>query len=446
MPFRIVRNDLTKMETDAIVNTANPEPLVGSGCDFAVYAAAGRDELLRYRKEKIGPAAEGEVFLTPGFALPAGHIIHAVSPRYIDGKHGEEEKLRSCYRKSLALAAEQGFRSIAFPLISTGSFRYPREEGMRIAADEIHAFLFEHDMEVLLVVFDEQATELGKRIDPDLKAYIDRNYVQLQAGEEYGGGEFLGDAAGRGRARQGRRRNIPPQFGPLTEDLLEEAAFGRAEASQAPGPETDAGISGALGGAFETGAKAPGKRKGAGRLKDILQEPFLRKKQSKQKDAKEPDGEIPLTAGAVMPEPAPAGLPPKNSPLYDQAVLELEAKLAERLKHRSDTFSEYLMYLIKEKDLENADVYNAALVDKKVFSKIKNNRDYHPQKRTALCLCIGAHLNLDETRDLLARAGYALSPCDMTDIIFAYFIENRIYDMLEVDIRLEDYGLPCIVS
>ena len=112
----------------------------------------------------------------------------------------------------------------------------------------------------------------------------------------------------------------------------------------------------------------------------------------------------------------------------------------------SDTFAQYLLYLIQEKGMKNADVYKRAIVDKKVFSKIKNHPDYHPQKLTALCLCIGARLNLDESRDLLARAGYALSPCDKTDIIFSYFIENEIYDMIELDIQLEEHGLPCIIS
>lgn len=123
-----------------------------------------------------------------------------------------------------------------------------------------------------------------------------------------------------------------------------------------------------------------------------------------------------------------------------------ESKLEERMSHLSDTFSQYLLYLIQDKHMKNAEVYKRAIVDKKIFSKIKNNPDYHPQKRTALCLCVGAKLNLDETKDLLARAGYALSPCDKTDIIFSYFIENEIYDMIELDIQLEEHGLPCIIS
>ena len=123
-----------------------------------------------------------------------------------------------------------------------------------------------------------------------------------------------------------------------------------------------------------------------------------------------------------------------------------ESKLEERMHHMSDTYSEYLMYLIQERHMENAEVWKRAIVDKKIFSKIKNNVNYHPNKMTALCLCIGAKLNLDESKDLLARAGYALSPCDKTDIIFSYFIENEIYDMIELDIQLEEHGLPCIIS
>lgn len=153
MPFKIVRNDITRMQTDAIVNTANALPTVGPGCDHAIYEAAGRDDLLSYRKEHIGTVKEGEAFITPGFHLPAKYIIHAVSPLFVDGNRGEEELLRSCYQKVLALAVENGIRSIAFPLISTGSFGYPKEEGIRIAVDEIHDFLLTREMQIYLVVF-----------------------------------------------------------------------------------------------------------------------------------------------------------------------------------------------------------------------------------------------------------------------------------------------------
>ena len=376
MPFRIVRNDITEMNTEAIVNTANDHPTVGTGCDHAVYQAAGYNELLVYRKEKIGFVKEGEAFITPGFRLPARYIIHAVSPLYIDGKHGEEELLRSCYRKSLALAAQYGIRSIAIPLISTGGFGYPKEEGMRIAVDEIHAFLLQSDMQITLVVFDEKATRMGRSLYPDLEAYIDLNYVQEKRKEEYGG---------------------PYYSAPIAR---EEAAFSDYENAAAP---------------------------------------------SSASLFAEAEESAPFFGEAEKPAPfyAEAGKPGFDE---DFAIEEMQRKLNERLKHVSDTFPQYLLYLISQKGMDNTEVYKRAIVDKKVFSKIKNNPDYHPQKLTALCLCIGAKLSMDETRDLLARAGYALSPCDKTDIIFSYFIENGIYDMIELDIQLEEHGLPCIIT
>ena len=337
------------MRCDAIVNTANTKPIIGSGCDYAVYKAAGKRRLSEYREKNIGEVPEGDVFLTPGLRLPAHYIIHAVSPLYIDGAHGEEEKLRDCYRKSLSLAWEQRCRSIAFPVISTGSFGYPKEEGIRIAADEIQAFLQNHEMLIYLVVFDAQSARYGKRFDKDLQAYIDENYVDAKHHEEYG------------IQTMALRRDLDDEaFSPYEDDLYEEDS---------------------------------------------------------DEDSEE-----------------------------ENAFTELhESKLEERMKHLTDSFSEYLLYLIEEKGMTNADVYKRALVDKKTFSKIKNHADYHPQKMTAMCLCMGAKLNLDETRDLLARAGYALSPCDKTDIIFSYFIENQIYDMIELDIQLEEHGLSCLI-
>lgn len=381
MPFKIVRNDITKMETDAIVNTANAYPEVGAGCDYAVYEAAGYEELLSYRKAQIGPVREGEVFLTPGFRLPAKYIIHAVSPLFLGGNQGEEELLRSCYRKSLALAAGTGIRSIAFPLIATGSFGYPKEEGMRIAVDEIHAFLLHSDMLVYLVVFDEKAVRMGRNLYPDLEAYIDRNYVFKKQEAEYGGSWYAASVA-----------------------------------------EKEPAASNAFAGNY----RRPG----------LLQSIFKQNQKAAEED---------------VPESGPvedASLPAPGASFYDDddAFEEMQRRLKARMEHMTDTFPQYLLYLIRSKGMENAEVYKRAIVDKKVFSKIKNNPDYHPQKLTALCLCIGAKLNLDESRDLLARAGYALSPCDKTDIIFSYFIENGIYDMIELDIQLEEHGLPCIIT
>ena len=349
MAFKIVRNDITKMHVDAIVNTANEAPQYSNGVDTAVYKAAGEEELLAERK-KIGWMKEGDVAITQGFQLPAKYIIHAVSPRYIDGTFDEETKLRSCYKKSLELAYENKCESIAFPLISTGSYGYPKEEGMRIAVDEINAFLMNHPMQIYLVVFDSTATRLGERIYPGLDSYIDQNYVSERSEEEY-------------------------------EEVFFDAVRG-----------------------VEADRTMP------------LYSPF------------------PCTANANPSH--------EEKTIFEEGTSfdfyeEHESKLQERMKHLSDTFSEYLLYLIEDKGLTNAEVYKKAIVDKKVFSKIKNNPDYHPKKMTAMCLCVGARLNLDETKDLLARAGYALSPCDKTDVIFSYFIENKISDCRQSGVRTQ---------
>lgn len=401
MPLKVVRNDITKMNTEAIVNTANDHVSVGTGCDYAVYMAAGYDTLLKYREEKIGFVPEGDAFITPGFQLAAKYIIHAVSPLYLDGEQGEEEKLRSCYRKSLQLAKENNIKSISFPLISTGGFGYPKEEGMRIAVDEINAFLFENEMDIYLVVFDAKATLLGKKIYPDLEAYIDHNYVENKREEEYGD-DYSKFAESKGSVDAAPR----PAMAMLASPMV--AAPKEATPKQA-----------------------------------TTKEDLLRKAAPKASKSSKS-----FRIGSIFRNSStPEGLAEKKQSDEDfDFEGQHESLLEERMRHISDTFSQYLMYLIQDKKMENAEVWKRAIVDKKVFSKIKNNPDYHPQKLTALCLCVGAKLNLDETKDLLARAGYALSPCDKTDIIFSYFIENEIYDMIELDIQLEEHGLPCIIT
>ncbi len=413
MAFKIVRNDITKMNTEAIVNTANDHPTVGTGCDSAVYKTAGHDELLAYRKDKIGFVPEGDAFITPGFNLKAKYIIHAVSPLYMGGNEGEEEKLRSCYRKSLKLAKENGIKSVAFPLISTGGFGYPKEEGMRIAVDEINAFLLNNEMDIFLVVFDDKAKSLGKRIFPDLEEYIDQNYVEDKRGEEYGEGFFGSASIDTGTTEL------------LSNERMVERRRRRAEEARRNEPAD-----------FSVGAAHPPMASPA--LPRALKPSGLGSI-FKKKSAKE-------SAPLMEAEMIEAFETDEEDSSFLDFETEHESKLEERMRHISDTFSQYLMYLIQDKKMENADVYKRAIVNKKIFSKIKNNVDYHPQKLTALCLCVGAKLNLDESKDLLARAGYALSPCDKTDIIFSYFIENGIYDMIELDIQLEEHGLPCIIS
>lgn len=185
MPFRIIRNDITKVTADAIVNTANPRPVIGRGTDSAVYAAAGAEKLLDERA-KIGVIERGQAAATPAFALHAKYIIHTVGPSWEGGDHGEQEVLRSCYRSSLTLAAELKAKSIAFPLIATGVYGFPKDEALNIALSEIGKFLFTHDMDVILVVFDQTAFELSKQLVGEIDEYIDEHGVGEARRDEYG--------------------------------------------------------------------------------------------------------------------------------------------------------------------------------------------------------------------------------------------------------------------
>lgn len=199
MPFKIIRNDITKVRADAIVNTANPEPVIGRGTDSAIYMAAGEEQLLAERK-KIGPIRPGCAVSTPAFNLDAKYVIHTVGPVWIDGSHGERETLHSCYQNSLSLAAELKCDSIAFPLIATGVYGFPKDEALNIALSEIGKFLLTHDMKVTMVVFDRRAMELSEDLVGGIEQYIDEHAAQAIHVEEYGGDVY------EARVREIRRR------------------------------------------------------------------------------------------------------------------------------------------------------------------------------------------------------------------------------------------------
>lgn len=194
MPLQFIRNDITKVKADAVVNTANPNAAVGSGTDSAIYCAAGKDQLLAERK-KIGIIKPGEAAYTPAFNLDAKYIIHTVGPSWIDGKHGEREILHSCYEKSLAMAADLECKSAAFPLIATGVYGFPKDEALQIALAEINKFLLSHDMKVILVVFDRKALELSGKLVGDIEEYIDEHSADEILDAEYAeyGGPYRND-------------------------------------------------------------------------------------------------------------------------------------------------------------------------------------------------------------------------------------------------------------
>ncbi|MDE6589065.1 MAG: macro domain-containing protein [Oscillospiraceae bacterium] len=177
MPFMIVRQDITKMQVDAVVNAANTGLQMGGGVCGAIFKAAGA-AALQAACDKLSPIETGKAVITPGFSLPAKYVIHAAGPVYsLWHKRQCREQLRSAYIESLKLAEKSGCESIAFPLISSGIYGYPKDEALEAARSAIEDFLQDHDMEVYLAVFDKSSFLIGKALLGRVESYIDQHYV-----------------------------------------------------------------------------------------------------------------------------------------------------------------------------------------------------------------------------------------------------------------------------
>lgn len=387
MPFRIIRDDITRVKADAIVNTANPQPIIGSGTDTAVYRAAGEQKLLAARKE-IGPIEPGDTAYTPAFKLKAKYILHTVGPVWIDGSHGEREILHSCYEKSLVLAAELECESIAFPLMSTGSYGFPKDEALQIALAEINKFLLQHEMLVTLVVFDKKAFELSSKLMGEIEAFIDENLVRELRENEYAyGSSSRGrrsyEAEDERRRRINNRRRKDAAYYSLKEMQVEEAASCFSEEAEAD------------------------------------------------------SSEMPMPPLANMAPPAPA--------MYSAPSLaSAEKSLDDLLSEEEDTFQQRLFKLIDKSGMTDVNVYKKANVDRKLFSKIRSNENYKPKKETAIALAIALELDMPAMQDLLSRAGLALSPGSKFDLIITYFVTHHIYDIFEINAVLFEYNQPCL--
>ena len=317
MPLEIIRDDITKVQVDAIVNAANESLLGGGGVDGAIHRAAGPELLAECRT--LGGCRVGEAKITKGYRLPARHVIHTVGPVWRGGENGEDKLLAACYKNSLALAREHDLESIAFPLISSGAFGYPKDKALQVAIAEIGDFLLRHDMTVYLVVFDRAAFTLSEKLFASIAGYIDDHY---------------------------------------SDELALKICENRYSME-----------------------------------------------------------------AAMTPVPAPAPAAPAGP----------VRKLADVVRQLEETFSQRLLRLIDEKGLSDAVVYKRANIDRKLFSKIRNDIHYKPSKPTVLALAIALRLSLDETRDLLLKAGFALSHSSKFDIIVQYFIEEGNYNIFEIN-------------
>ncbi|MCH5191298.1 MAG: macro domain-containing protein [Oscillospiraceae bacterium] len=324
MPLQIVRNDITKIECDAIVNAANSTLLGGGGVDGAIHKAAGGGLLLECMR--LGGCRTGQAKITGGYNLPCKYVIHTVGPKWKGGHNGEKELLESCYRESLKLAKEYNCGSVAFPLISSGVYGYPKAPALKVAMDVISSFLLENDMLVYMVIFDKAAYQISEKLFSEIKSYIDDRYV----------------------------------------DRHRDARLERMRAVQ-------------------------------------MSQPLY---------------------GMERVHPQAASLPTAA-----QKPLDLESALGTI----DESFSEMLLRKIDEKGMTDSQCYKKANVDRKLFSKIRSDVHYHPSKTTAIAFAIALELSLEETKDMLMKAGFALSHSNKFDIIIEYFITNSNYNVFEIN-------------
>ena len=416
MPFQIIRDDITRMNVDAIVNPASPSLLGGGGVDGAIHNAAGPQ--LREACRRLGGCRVGEVKVTSGFELPCRYIFHTVGPVWKGGLFGEEIALRSCYNNALSMAVQMQCESIAFPLISGGAFAYPVKKALRVATECITAFVLEHDLSVSLVLYGSDSLLEGRKLFPDIQEYIDDHYVG-QKEKQYG---F-------------RRRQRYSSFSmPAENDILESADAHIAEYG-AKEPEDSFFDSSASESALE------------GFSADSWDSGFaMPTAQPDRPDAAK--SEPPENTGSFSAIPAPqakpareaASLRPQKRPREAAASVFSSAEEAyapETLDWLFDqideSFQQMLLRKIDESGMTDAQCYKKANVDRKLFSKIRKDVLYRPSKATAIAFAVALELSLPETEDLLNKAGFALSRSSRFDLIIRYFIEQRRYDIFEIN-------------
>lgn len=354
MSLQIIRDDITRVRCDAIVNAAKKSLLGGGGVDGAIHRAAGPRLLIECMT--LGGCKTGQAKITGGYALPAKYVIHTVGPVWQGGSCGEREQLASCYRQSLQLAVKHNCQSVAFPLISTGAFGFPKDQALRIAVNTITDFLLEldTDLTVYLVIFNKSAYLISKKLYADIKSFIDDVYV----------------------------------------DEHDDSPRRRFERFQAAQMEDEAPL-------FDTEDVCYTRP-----LPDNSEKTELRKMRES------------------FPSPAPTAPDPSGTRMTN---------LTNLLRQMDESFTQMLLRKIDERGIKDSECYKRANIDRKLFSKIRSDIHYKPSKQTVIALAIALELPLDETKDMLMKAGYALSHSNKFDIIVEYFIRRGNYDIFEIN-------------
>ena len=385
MPFEIVRNDIVNMRVDAIVNTANPKPQIGYGVDAGIHRKAGPG-LLEARK-RIGDIRVGDAAITPAFDLPAKYVIHTVGPVWQDGRHNEEKLLRSCYERSLKLAEWYRCQSIAFPLNSTGNYGFPKPLALQTAMKAISEFLRDNEMQVYLVVFSRDAFQLSEKLFRGVSSFIDENYIREKTLQQYGledEGEGVADLQERIiRERISRRQ------------MEDTACFDAAP--------------------WEAMAEPP------------------------ESSPEQTENTVRYNAMPCAPMAAQRGSGTAKPENRVFSFHKAKPSLAQLLAETDAGFSETLLKLIDRTGKKDSEIYTRANLSRQHFSKIRNNPDYKPTKSTAIALALALELDLEQTRDLIGRAGYALTNSSKFDVIIMYFIREKNYNLFDINAALFEF-------
>jgi hypothetical protein len=390
MPFKIIKNDITKVKADAIVNTVNPNVKIGEGVEYAIYNVAGKEELLKAR-EKLGYMPPGEVGITPAFKLDAKYIIHVSSPVWTGIWYGERPPesvftkdtilLTDCYMKALYMAAENGCKSIAFPLLATGTYKFPKEIGMAVAVRAFTEFLKHYDMEIFLVVFGRDSFNISGSLFRKVKRFVDYEAICAELAPRDDSNWIDGSAID----------DDSDSFDEGNRSYYKDAEFESYRGIIEDDEETES-------------------------YRDIIEDNGARYYESSQRSHK-----------------------------YSKSRKHTESLEESLKKIHKYSFAGYLQQLINKKGMKNSEVYATANITKQYFSKLINGK-VNPSKEKVIALAIGLHLNMDETKDILKIAGYAFSPFSQTDTVVKYFINNKDYNVIKLDILLYDFGLNPISS
>ena len=369
MPLQIIRQDITKMQVDAIVNTTNEEKIGYSGVDLAIHTAAGIG--LDRECATLPPLGLGQAQITGGYDLPSKYVIHTSGPIWRNGLMGESAILRSCYLESLKLAVKHGCQTVAFPLISSGVYGYPKDQVLKFAIQVITEFLYQNELTVYLCVFDKRSYTFSQQLFYDIKAFIDDDYAEQ---------------------RQARFFDMPVGC-ELSPSVVDPALI-----SEPPKPE-------------------------------------------RRRDIKPSVSNAPTFSCSYSRTPVKAcdEAHPAPAPIDKQPNSAIKKPLDDYLKQMDKSFQETLFELIDRSGMTDVECYKKANVDKRVFSKIKSNKDYRPSKQTAVAFAIALRLSLDETQHLLSTAGMTLSRSNVFDKIIRYFIHNGIYDIFEINEALFEF-------